>query len=146
MAGPSVGSMTILLDLIKDKLEGDLAEMNPDFTKIAIQLIYFMIEEAGEDPEVCIAYISSMIEELDKYDEDNKMMAEVAQSNVRDGHTNEEAPALVKGGGPTPASKTQGLLPRALETCLAEETVMETARTVVGDKEGVQSVSMAQGE
>ncbi len=87
-----------------------------------------------------------MIEELEKYGEDNEMEAEVAQSNVREGHTNEEAPALDKGGGITPASKTQGPLPRALEMRLAEETVMKTARTAVGDKEGAQSMSMAQGE
>jgi hypothetical protein len=33
VAGSSVGSMTILLDLIKDKLEGDQAGIDPDFTK-----------------------------------------------------------------------------------------------------------------
>jgi hypothetical protein len=135
-AGPSVGSMTILLNLIKSKLEGNLAGIDPDFTKIPIQLIDFMIEEAREDPEECIAFIDNVIEKLDKYNEDNKMVAEVVQSNVRKGHTNEEAPALDKGGGPTPASKTQELLPRAQEMCLAEETVMETARMAVGDKEG----------
>jgi hypothetical protein len=146
-AGPSVGSMTIHLDLIKDKLEGDLVGIDPDFTKIPIQLIDFMIEEAAEYPHVCIAHIDSMIEELDKYNkQDNKMEAEVAQSNVQEGHTNEEVPALDKGGGSTPANKTQGLLPRALEMSLAEETIMEIARMAVGDKEGVQSVSMVQGE
>jgi hypothetical protein len=50
-AGPSVGSMTILLDLIKGELEGELAVIYPDFTKIPIQLINLMIEEAREDPE-----------------------------------------------------------------------------------------------
>jgi hypothetical protein len=43
--------MTILLDLIKGELEGDLAGIDPDFAKIPIQLIDFMIEEAREDPE-----------------------------------------------------------------------------------------------
>jgi hypothetical protein len=137
--------MTILLDLIKDKLEGDLAGIDPDFTKIPIQLIDFVIEEAGEDPEVCITYINSVIKELDKYNKNNKMEAEVTQSKVREGHTNKEAPALDKGGCPTPASKTKGPQTRALETRLAEDTVMKTARTAVGDKEGVQSMSMAQG-
>ena len=33
VAGPSVESMTILLNLIKDKLEGDQAGIDPDFTK-----------------------------------------------------------------------------------------------------------------
>jgi hypothetical protein len=87
-----------------------------------------------------------VIKKLDKYNKDNNTEAEIAQSNVWEGHTNEGAPALDEGGGPTPASKTQGLLPRTLETCLAEETIMKTTRTVVGDKEGAQSVSMVQGE
>jgi hypothetical protein len=139
-AGSSIGSMTILLNLIKDKLEGDLAGIDPDFTNIPIQLIDFMIEEAWEDPEVCV-YIDSVIKELDKYNKDNKMEAKVTQSNVWEGF-----PAPKKGGGPTPASKTQGPLLRAPEMRLVEETVMETARMPVGDKEGVQSVSMAQGE
>ena len=66
VAGPSVGSMTILLDLIKGELEGDLAGIDPDFAKIPIQLIDFMIEKAGENPEVCIININSMIKVLDK--------------------------------------------------------------------------------
>ncbi len=69
---------------------------DPNFTKITIQLIDFMIEEAGEDPEVCITYINSMIEELDKYNKDNKMEVEVTQSNVGEGHTNEAAPLLMR--------------------------------------------------
>jgi hypothetical protein len=48
--------MTIFFDLVKGKLEGDLVGIDLDFTKKSHStLIDFMIEEAREDPEVCIA-------------------------------------------------------------------------------------------
>jgi hypothetical protein len=143
-AGPSVGSMITQLDIIRDKLEGEAAGVDPNFSKIDIQLIDFMIKEAGEDTDECIAFIEDMIKTLNKYKEGNKMEAEATPSNVQEGHTNEEILAPEKGGGTTTASKTQGLLPRAPEVRLAEETAMETANMAAGDKEGAQSMSMAQ--
>jgi hypothetical protein len=85
-----------------------------------------------------------VIETLDKYKEGNKMEVEATPSNVQEGHTNNEILTPKKRGGTTTASKTQGLLPRAPEVSLAEETAMETTNVVARDKEGAQSKSMAQ--
>ena len=68
-AGPSAGSMLTQLDLIKVKLEGDEAGVDPDFSKIDAQLIDFLIEEAGENIDECIAYIDNVIEKLNKFKE-----------------------------------------------------------------------------
>ncbi len=69
MAGPSVGSMLTQLDLNKVKLEGDEVGVDPDFSKIDAQLIDFLIEEAGENIDECIAYIDNVIEKLNKFKE-----------------------------------------------------------------------------
>jgi hypothetical protein len=141
-----VGSMLTQLDLIKVKLEGDEAGVDPDFSKINAQLIDFLIKEAGENIDECIAFINNVIKKLDKFEEGNDTEAEAMPPNVGEGHTNEDAFAPNVGGGTTPASKTQGPLPRAPEASLTEETATETAKMMAaGDKEGAQSVSMAQG-
>jgi hypothetical protein len=145
-AGLSVGSMLTQLNLIKVKLEGDEAGVDPDFSKIDTQLIDFLIEEAGEIIDECIAYINNVIKKLDKFKEGKDTKADAAPPNVREGHTNKDAFASNKGGGTTSASKTQGLLPRASEASLTDETATETARKMAaGDKEGEQSLSIAQG-
>jgi hypothetical protein len=85
-------------------------------------------------------------QEAHKFEEGNDTEAKAMPLNVGEGHTNKDAFAPDKGGGTTPASKTQGLLPRAPEVSLTEETATETARMMAArDKEGAQSVSMAQG-
>jgi hypothetical protein len=145
-AGPSVGSMLTQLDLIKVKLEGDEAGVDPDYSKINAQLIDFLIEEAGENIDECIAYIKNVIKKFNKFKEGKDMEADTAPPNVGERHTNEDAFASNKGGGTTLAIKTQGLLPRASEASLTDETATEAARKMAaGDKEGAQSVSMAQG-
>jgi hypothetical protein len=145
-AGPSVGSMLTQLNLIKVKLEGDEAGVDPDYSKIDAQLIDFLIEEAEENIDECIAYINNVIEKFNKFEEGKDTEADAAPPNVGGGHTNEDAFASDKGGGTTSASKTQGSLPRASEASLTDETTTETARKMAaGDKEGAQSVSMAQG-
>jgi hypothetical protein len=146
MAGPSVGSMLTQLDLIKVKLEGDEAGVDPDFSKIDAQLIDFLIEEAGENIDECIAYINNVIKKLNKFKEGKDMEVDEVPTNVGEGRTNKDAFASDKGGGATSASKTQGPLPRASEASLTDETTTETSvKMVAGDKEGAQSVSMAQG-
>jgi hypothetical protein len=83
---------------------------------------------------------------LNKCDESNKTEMEITQSNVQEGHPDKEAFAPDKGGGTTPASKTQELLPRAPEASPAEGVAKETAIIMAGgDEEGAKSVSMAQG-
>jgi hypothetical protein len=141
-----MGSMLTQLNLIKVELKGDEAGVDPDFSKINAQLIDFLIEEAGENIDECIAYIDNVIEKLDKFEEGKDTEADAAPPNVGEGHTNKDAFASNKGGGTTSASKTQGPLPSASEASLTDETATETARKMVArDKEGAQSVSMAQG-
>jgi hypothetical protein len=145
-AGPSAGSMLTQLDLIKVKLEEDEAGVDPDFLKIDTQLIDFLIEEAGEKIDECIAYINNIIEKLNKFEEGKYTEADAAPPNVGEGHTNKDAFASEEGGGTTSVSKTQGPLPRASEASLTDESATETTRKMAaGDKEGAQSVSMAQG-
>jgi hypothetical protein len=72
---------------------------------------------------------------------------EITQSDVPKGRPEEEALTPKEGGGTSPASKTQGTLPGAPEASPAEGAAKETDTTMVDrDKEGAQSVSMAQGE
>ena len=146
-AGPSVGSMLTQLDLIKTKLEGDEAGVEPDFSKTNAQLLDFLIEEAGEDTDKCITFINSVITKLDKYKEKEETEMEITQSDAPEGRPEEEALTPKEGGGTSPASKTQGLLPGAPEASPAEGAAKETNTTMVdGDKEGAQSMSMVQGE
>jgi hypothetical protein len=87
-----------------------------------------------------------VIEKLNKFKEGKDREADTVPPNVGEGHTNEDVFASNEGGGTTSASKTQGPLPRASEASLTDETATETARNMAaGDKEGAQSVSMAQG-
>jgi hypothetical protein len=146
MAGPLVGSMLTQLNLIKVELEGDEAGVDPGFSKIDAQLIDFLIEEAREDIDECIAYINNVIKKLNKLEEGKDMETDTAPPNVGEGHTNEDAFASNKREGTTSASKTQGPLPRASEASLTDKTAKQTARKMAaGDKEGAQSVSMVQG-
>ncbi len=50
---------------------------------------------------------------------------------------------VATGGNQDAASKTQGTLPSAQQTSPTERTVTEPATEAGGDKEGVQSMSMA---
>jgi hypothetical protein len=147
-AGPSVGSMLTQLDLIKTELGGDKAGVEPDFSKTNAQLLDLLIEEAEEDTDKCITFINSVIAKLDKkYKEKEETEMEITQSDAPEGRPEEESLTAKEGGGTSPASKTQGLLPRAPEASPAEGAAKETDTTMEGgDKEGAQSVSMVQGE
>jgi hypothetical protein len=147
VAGPSVGSMLTQLDLIKTKLKGDEAGVEPDFSQIDDQHINLLIQEAGEDTDKCINFIDSVIAKLDKYKEMEDTEMEITQSRMPEGRTEEEALTPKEGGGASLASKTQGTLPGAPEASPAEGAAKETNTTMAdGDKEGAQSMSMAQGE
>ena len=102
-----MGSMLTQLNLIKVELEGDEVGVDPDFSKIDAQLIDFLIEEAGENIDECIAYIDNVIKKLNKFKEGKDTEADTAPPNVGEGHTNKEGLASNKGGGTTSASKTQ---------------------------------------
>ncbi len=57
-AEPSVGAMRNCLEIIKDKLEGQLASVLAEFRNLPEQLINFMHKEAGEDPNKAIKFIT----------------------------------------------------------------------------------------
>ncbi len=147
VAKPSVGSMLTQLDLIKTKLKGNKAGVEPDFSRINGKLINFLIEEAGEDTDKCINFIDSAIVKLDKYKEKEDTEMEITQCGAPEGRPEEEPLTPKEGGGTSLASKTQGTLPGAPEASPAEGAAKETNTTMAdGDKEGAQSMSMAQGE
>ncbi len=81
-SGPSVGSMLTQLDLIKVKIEGDQVVVDPDFSKINAQLIDFLIEEAEENIDECIAHIDNVIKKLDKFKEGKDTEADAAPPKV----------------------------------------------------------------
>jgi hypothetical protein len=89
-AGLSVGSMITQLDIIRDKLEGEAGGVDPDFSKIDVQFINFMIKESGEDTDKCIAFIEDGIKTLNKYKEGNKTEMEATSPNVQEGLTNKK--------------------------------------------------------
>ncbi len=72
---------------------------------------------------------------------------ETTQSGVPEGHPEEEALTPEEGGSTSLASKTQGMLPGAPEASPVEGATKETNTMMADrDKEGAQSMSMAQGE
>jgi hypothetical protein len=106
-----------------------------------------MYKEAGEDIHDAITFINRMHEQLREYNDDEE------EGNL-DSHVKtitydeiEIAPdnPLIEDRGTQEASKTQGPLPGAQQMSLADGTVLEPATEAGGDKQGVQSVSMAEG-
>ncbi len=56
-AGPSVGSMKIMLEMLRTKFKGELAGLQADLTTYPLCLINFLIKEAGEDLKDTIAFL-----------------------------------------------------------------------------------------
>jgi hypothetical protein len=56
-AGPSSGSMIILLGLLKDELEADQAGLPTEFNRVATKLLEVLVQEAWEDCNDQINYI-----------------------------------------------------------------------------------------
>ncbi len=171
-AGPSVGAMRIYLEIIKEELTGQLAGIPAEFKDLPEQLINFMHKEAGEDPNDAMDFITHVHYELSKFEDNEEKettvghMKTIAYHNrdaitpdiANDGKEgaqeepskHQEEPDLdtlevVDKGTQETASKTQGPLPGAHQTGPAEGAVIEPATKAGGDKEGVQSTSMAQG-
>jgi hypothetical protein len=63
-AGPSVGSMKILLDMTRTEFEGELAGVQADLTTYSQVLIDFLIEEAGEDPRDAIMFLEMTLAQI----------------------------------------------------------------------------------
>jgi len=119
ITGPSVGSMIIFLDLLKDDLEAEEAGLPAEFNKIPVNLLDLLAEEAGKKNGEQIEYIEVFLKALDK----------ISQTNSHD-----EAPSPDEGTNEE-ASKTQGMLPGAHKASPAEEAAVEPATSAGRDKE-----------
>jgi hypothetical protein len=106
-----------------------------------------MYKEAREDIHNAITFINWMHKQLGKYDDHEEEGN--SDSHVKTITYDEIEPApdipLTKDRETQEASKTQGPLLGAQQTSPADGTVVEPATEAGGDKEGVQSVSMAEG-
>jgi hypothetical protein len=127
IAGPSVGSMIIFLDLLKDDLETEEAGLPAEFNRIPATLLALLFEEAGKEHGKQIEYIEEILKTLDTISQTNSH----DEAPSPDERTNEEA------------SKTQGMLPGAHKASPTEEAAVEPATPAGRDKEGVQFLSMA---
>ena len=127
LAGPSVGSMITLLNLLKDDLELDKAGLPAGFEKNPVNLLVLLVKKAGKECREQIEYIEEILKALNK----------ICQTN-----SHNKAPSLDEGTNQE-ASKTQGMLPGAHKASLTEEAAVEPATPAGWDKEGAQSSSMA---
>ncbi len=138
-AGPSVGSMKTMLEMLRTEFKGELARLQADLTNYPQRLINFLIEEAGADLTDAIAFLDLTLDQISQYEEDDPKEQD---NNGSDKDANALPPD--KEGKQIEASKTQGTVPRAPEGTPAEGTA-STINTMEGDKEGPQSISMAPG-
>jgi hypothetical protein len=146
-AGLSAGAMMVTcLGILKDKLEGELAGIPAEFKNQPEQVISFLYEEAGTETNVTINYITGISAQLsqlngEESDERNESHAKVI--NYNEEAQVESTVNVATGESQDADSKTQGTLPSAQQSSPAERTVTEPATEAGGDKEGVQSMSMA---
>ena len=128
------------------RLKGELAGIPEEFTNQPDQLISLLYEEAGTETNAAINFITAISAQLSHLDGEES--EEENESHVKVINYNGEALAestvdAATGVSQDAASKTQGTLPSAQQTSAAEGTVTEPATEAGGDKEGVQSMSMA---
>jgi hypothetical protein len=67
---PLVGSMKIMLNLMKNKFEGEIADLQADTTNIPQQLVNFLIEKVGKDLCYAINFINKITDQLEEYKEE----------------------------------------------------------------------------
>ncbi len=136
-AGPTVGSMKIMLKMLQTEFKGELAGLPPDLTNYPQGLINFLTEEACKDATIAIVFLDQITDQLNKYDkEDNGGKVE---------HKESDALPPGKEVKSIEASKKQGTLPGAPEATPAGGTATTAATMAKGDKERTQSVNMASG-
>ncbi len=131
-----VGSMKIMLDLMKNEFKGEIAGLQADTTNIPQQLVDLLIEEVGKDLHDAINFINNTVDQLEKYKE---------EESAGDHQGDPDALPPNMGKEHNEASKTQGSLHGAPQTHSAQGTGITIAMPVDGDKEGTQFVSMAPG-
>jgi hypothetical protein len=98
-ADPLVWSMKIILDLMKNELEGEISGLQADMTNIPQQLVNFLIEEVGKDLHDAIIFINKIADQLEEYKE---------EESARDHQGDPDALPPNKGKEQSKASKIQG--------------------------------------
>jgi hypothetical protein len=134
-AGPVVGSMKVMLDLLRTEFEGEVAGLTADLANMPQILIDFLIKEAVENPSNAIAFLNKTAKHLSKFEDKGKDEGE-----------NPSALPPDPGDESNIATKTKGTLPSAPLGHPTEGTAETTTTMVEGDKKGLQSLSMATGE
>ncbi len=81
-AGPAVGSMKIMLEMIRKKIKGELASILAELTNTPSILINFLIEEVGEDANGAIEFIDKIAEQLNEYDGEESAGEQQGDPNV----------------------------------------------------------------
>ncbi len=134
-AGPSAGVMRICLEIINKEVQGQIAGIPTEFRDLPEKLINYMYEEAGEDPNEAIAFISHSHAKIGKYDDDEEEKASESHVKAIQYDEPEPAPDIPNPGeGETQeASKTHGPLPGAQQTSPTEGAVAEPATDAGGD-------------
>ncbi len=137
-AGPMVGSMKIMLKLMRTEFKGGMVGLKAGLTNVPQMLINFLIKEAGKDTNNAINFINQISNQLSKYNKERNAGADEEEDpKSHPPHKEDE---------PNKASKTQGMLPRAPDVAPAGGTAAATATTAEEDKKRRQSMSMASGE
>ncbi len=139
-AGPTVGAMKVMLEMMRTEFEGELLGLKADLTHFPKLLVDFLIEESGESLNEAIGFLDQTLVDITQFEEQNNEDMVGNQAATK----NEDALPPDKEEGQPEASKTQGTVPRAPEATPAEGIATGVIRTS-GDKEGPQSVSMAPG-
>ncbi len=139
-AGPTVGAMEVMLEMMRTEFEGELLGLKADLTHFPKLLIDFLIEESGENPNDKIDFLDQTSADIAQFEEQNNEDMVSNQAATK----NQDALPPDKEEEQSEASKTQGTVPRAPEATPTEGIATGVIRTS-GDKEGLQSVSMAPG-
>ena len=145
VAGPSARAMRICLVIIINELSWQVAGVPADFKELPEELIQCMYKEAGKDPAKIIKLISQIYQDISKFeekeDEESDRSFKTSQDVEQDQNVNAPEPTE---GGTREASKPHETLLGSQQTSPAEGTVIEPATEAGGDKEGMQSMSMAE--
>jgi hypothetical protein len=144
-AGPTAGAMRICLEILKEELQGQQIGVPAEFRDLPEELIQLMHQEAGDDPQDNIDFITRIHQEIGQFDYEEE---EGSVSHVKHIQYDEIDPApdipMTVDGDTQKASKTHGTLPGAHQTSPAKGAVTEPATDAGGDKEGMQSMSVAE--
>ncbi len=69
-AGPTVGAMKVMLEMMRTEFDGELLGLKADLTHFSQHLINFLIEESGENPKDAIAFLNQISADISQYEED----------------------------------------------------------------------------